>query len=759
MKHRKAAASASAGNARQRKPQVTQSSVVLCCHPADSDRARSLGTLLAEAGVWVEPGAQPAAAADAVVVFLSATGLAEPGWLAWMTAATAEAVRLIPIRVGHIDDRAVPVRLSELNWIDWQPGNVRATSGYVLAGLLSDPGRRDQSRQLSHEAEAWLRSGRSDALLITDYPRARRMAGMLHDLERDRLAAPTSAMREFVQRSVRVSRPRHRRRRNRVIYGLVGAFAALVTVAVALPAITLGSYNNKESVVTSGDPQELRDLPEWSAANAAALLVNGTPAERDLARLTLLQAMSAPWEVDALQWQQTVRSSALFDRGQRAILAVSTGLDVIDVATQRVLWTVAVPGSPYDLSVDPAGRTALGLSMTGPGAIVVDLGQRSIRHVALKTTFLDRTLEDSSFGVLGRGGIALVRLAGQHLGEVSTSTGTVTDLGAYPAVFNLAAQTAAGPAAALVKDAAGRVDLIAVPSRTVIASMPDTAGADETGAIAPDGRHAVVVGGDGQLWTIGAGQPATPTGIPVPRILSGVTWDAGDRVITESEDQRAQVYYLPRAEFLGTVCWQDTRLVTLVTEQDSDVVGCDGAGGTTFWRLPPGPLPRRTPGEQGAASWKSGPVTVASSGSQVSIRGSYGTAAFQPFAGDVTAVDVASHGTRVIAGDSIGEVAVFDVASGGAALVASWAAPDASPVAAVGWSGGPVATTASGQTWRVSDCADCATDAGLLRALQAREAGCFTARQLAFIAASTWHELGLRECAAQPPTPSLLGNR
>ena len=292
------------------------------------------------------------------------TGLASQEWQAQATAATQTATRLIPVRVGNIDDIQVPDRLAALNWINWQPDSVNVTAGFVLAGLFSDPARRDISRQLSHEAEAWIRSGCRDALLISDYRRARRMTAMLHDLQADTLAAPTAVMQQYVQRSLKVSRPKYRRRRARLIIGVAGTVLALLVAAVAVPTIKLGGFNNKESIVTSGDQAVLRDLPEWSAANAAALLIDGTPQEKGLARATLLRAMNQPWELDALQWQTAPNSSAPFDHGKLAVVSFNLGLAIINVNTQRALWTAVTPGGPYFLSVDPAGHTALGLALS-----------------------------------------------------------------------------------------------------------------------------------------------------------------------------------------------------------------------------------------------------------------------------------------------------------------------------------------------------------------------------------------------------------
>jgi hypothetical protein len=747
-----AAAARNEGRARQPRPQTTPISALLLAHDSDMDAARQLAGLLAGAGVSTLEASASAAGADAVVVFLSASGLASPDWKARVTEVTQAATRLIPVRVGQIDDRQVPARLATLNWIDWQPGNVQATFGYVVAGLFSNPGRRHLSRQLSHEAEAWLRSGRRDALLIADYQRARRMSALLRDLEADQLAAPTAVMQQFVQRSVQIARPKHRRRRTWRIVGAVGAVVALLVAAAAIPAIKLASFNNQESVVTTGDPAMLQDLPEWSAANAAALLVDGTPAEQALARVTLLRALDQPWELDALQWSIAPNSSVPFDRGRLAVISVRVGLAIINVGTQRALWTTVEPGGPYYLAVDPAGRTALGLALSGKGAIVINLVRHTVRRIAIDTEFSNGS--QVSYGVLGSDGIAVVRLPGQRLEELNTITGAVSNLGAYPPIIALAGQTAKGTPTVLIRSSSGRMDLIEIPSRRVLASLSGTPSAG-AGAISPDGRQAVVEGSDGQFWEIGAGHSARPTGIPVPRILSGVTWATGDRIVVASQDQRGQVYYLPRAEPLGTICTQNEGLDAVIPDSSSAVVACESPGITTFWRLPPGPLAHREPGESTASSWTSGPVTVTRSGASIDIRGpGVDSGMFEPLGGFISVIDVADNGQRVVVGDVLGEVAVIDVQPGYFAEVVAWTDPDNSPIAAVGWDNGPVATTESGQTWRIADCAGCTTIGGLLRAFRDRVTGCFTVRQLQFMAARTWQALGLRECTPQPGLPA-----
>jgi hypothetical protein len=502
---------------------------------------------------------------DGVVVFLSAAGLAEPWWLGQ----TGISVRLVPVRIGDIDAGLVPERLRELNWIDWQSANLHATFGFVLAGLLSDPARRDLSRQLSHEAEAWHRAGRPDGMLITDYRRARRMLEVLRDLERDRLAVPSGTMISFVQRSVTVSRPRHRRRRNWRVGAVVVTVLALGAVAVTVPAIRLSGYNNHEAIVTTGDQHILADLPEWSAANAAALMVNGTAAERALARGTLLQAMNLPWEISALQYWHQPYASAPFGHGTRAIISINdagtSAISVIDVRTTQRLWSMRLPGVNYYLSVTPDGATALALNHDG--AFVIDLTSHSWRRVAAGTRFAD--------GKLGSHGVAVVRLADMHVAELNIFSGSVTDFGRYPEIISVAPKTARGPAVALVGMAKGRISLIDLASRRVMASMPGNS-SGEYGTISPDGRHAAVEGGDGQFWLLGVGARPTPTGIVVPRFLSGLSWVSGNRLVVYSEDRRGEVYYLPRAELLGVICRENTRLFEVVPDYGSDVVACEG---------------------------------------------------------------------------------------------------------------------------------------------------------------------------------------
>lgn len=242
-------------------------------------------------------------------------------------------------------------------------------------------------------------------------------------------------------------------------------------------------------------------------------------------------------------------------------------------------------------------------------------------------------------------------------------------------------------------------------------------------------------------------QPPAPTGITVPHLLTGLLWTTGNRLAVSSQDRRGEVYYLPRGELLGGICREATRLAEVIPGAGSDVVACESPGGTSFWRLPAGPLGRLA-GESSAQSAAAAGVSVRARGSQIEVTGPGRAASgwFAPLAGEITAVAVSPDGSQVIAGDSAGNVGVVDPTAAGSRLVTVWRSPDNAPVVAVGWSGGPVASTGSGQTWRVPDCGDCGTDAGLIGAYRARASGCFSTRQAQYLSDRTMALLGLRRC-------------
>lgn len=164
------------------------------------------------------------------------------------------------------------------------------------------------------------------------------------------------------------------------------------------------------------------------------------------------------------------------------------------------------------------------------------------------------------------------------------------------------------------------------------------------------------------------------------------------------------------------------------------------------------------PGESTARTVEGPNLRMQTSGANARIfwRGALGsgsTTPFQPTEGIITAVSLSPSGRELIAGSQSGQAAVIAVSRQEARIVIEWHAPDYSPVTAVGWdAGGPVASTASGQTWNVPNCEGCTTDTGLLDAARARFEGCLTERQMQWIDDPVRARLRLTLC---PPVSHL----
>lgn len=719
-------------------PGVATLRVGVLAAAGDGAVGSAMAAFLREAGAEVVDG-DDSALLDGLVVLLSSDALTDDAWR--RAAEHAVADRIVPVRIGKLDDVRVPKRVAPLNWIEWSSENPTAAFGAALAALLTDPARHALSRQLRHEAEAWQRAGRPPDLLIDDRRRARQMLELMSELEADAMAAPSSLTIAFVKASAAVTLRKQRRRL--AVRGLVTlvAVAAAAYLIVELPRVHLGARVNHAAIVTAGDEATLSYLPDWSAANAAALLLEGTAAQRTLGRNTLLQALGRPWPLGTADFLDSVTAMTPFAHGTRAaVLQVAehgSGLTLIDVRRGAVLWTVLLPRrfTAVDVSADEA--TAV---VAGDGVGVVDL--RSRRGSLL----VDRG-DFSSVQLAARGAIVLSTASGRL--EVLRTPGRAPTSRAYAAVIDVTSGPR-GRATALVATGPGRFAIVdALDGRTLATAR--TGRRSFEGAIAPDGRRAIVAGPGDQLWTFGAAYAARPTGIALPVAIGALAWASHDRLVVASQSGSGQVVYLPRTEPLGTVCGDVPRVEALQLERDDEqTLACVSGGLKSFWRLPAAPR-RRAAGETSARSFASTDVRLETRGAETRIhwRGSLGSGStdwFSPFGQRISAVAASPSGREIAFGSSEGLVAIVALAYERARVVDVWGVPDAAPVTAAGWDGGPVVSTASGQTWSVPTCGRCATDAGLLATARARFGGCFTERQLQWIDADARRRAGLRLC-------------
>jgi hypothetical protein len=697
---------------------------------------------LADAGLAIQP-ADAEVPADGVVMLMSQAALLDAVWR--QRADTIGSGRLVVVRIGALEDGIVPEMLARPNWLDWNAEHPAATMGAVLAGLLADPGRRRLARELTNEAFTWAKAGRPDGLLMSDYRRAQRMSAVLTDIENDPLAHPGEFVPAFVQTSLGITGRQRRKTRRRRVAAAVVLLIALVAGLGSLAAIKAAGHSNKEAIVTSGDPAVISQLPEWSAANAGALLATGTAAEQSLARATLLDAFARRWDLNTLDFLRNTVSLQPFAGGTRAVAIglTATGgraLAIVTLPQGRLLSARPLAGAYTYAGVTPDGNAALAVGNDLP-LVRLDLRTGASRTIPV-TGGVDGAEQ------LNDGRIVMAP-SSTSLAVLNPATGALASVGHYRGVFAL--DTTAPSGTALVSEAGDRVAIVdAADGRTVAAGTVPLA-ADPRGAIAPGGREAVVTGADGQLWVIGPAG-ATPTGIPVPGVIEQLLFTTGDRVVVASSDEYAQVYLLARSELIGTICTDAVGLDAVAVDPTGTTAVCLGAE-TTVWSVPSDPVAVPASGLSSSPSASGPTASVSASGATLTIRlrGALGRSTIpglDPLQSPITAARLSPDGRSIIVGAADGSAAIIGLTPAFARVVSPWHAPDGAAIHAVGWSSGPVAVTTSGQAWSVTDCPDCTTDAGLLAELRSRATGCLTARQLAFIDTSVWRRLGISECPA-----------
>ena len=718
-------------------PDGSPLTVALLYAPGDAAQAGMVAQFLSQAGATIIDRSSAASSADGVVVLISAGAVNDSSWMA--AAGSLSSDRVIPVRLGPVNADLVPQALRVPNWIDWAPGSL----GQVLAGLLSDPSRRAISRQLTHAAQAWSRARGDDRLLIGDYRRARQMQDILAELAADPMARPEENTVAFVNRSLAVSRRRHRRRRRWRIVSAIAALAGLAAAVIYLPQIVAKHYNNREAIVTTGDQAMLADLPEWSAANAGALLLTGTPQEKTLARATILDALRQSWSISNADWMPSVVNLVTYDAGARALLLYrarhGTGVAVFDVRTGQILSSRVLNGNFQDAAVSPDGQAVL----AGSGIATMSLRTGQVREVTSQGDFAKVVLAGTGKAVAAttRAGLYVVSLASKHVRRV----------GSYRSILRVVPANRHA-VSALVMTSPGGYKIINAVSGQVLASAT-VPGTLQSGAVAPDGQHAIVAGRDGQFWTFGSDQPPHPTGIAVPAEYNAATWASAGRVIIASSDFEGQVYYLPRSEYLGTVCRDVSQLNEVRFEPGTGTVGClGGSGVNSFWNLPLPPLASAPRAMSTRTTSTEHDLTLTAHGTSFQMfwaapTGRLDTPNLHWFDATITAVMMSPDAKQAVLGSASGEAAVIDAGPASIVEGGDWQVPDSSPIVAAGWMGDvPVVTTRSGQSWVVPGCSRCATDARLLQTLRTRLTGCFTSRQLQNIAGSVRDELGLRMC-------------
>lgn len=678
------------------------------------------------------------AEADVAVILMSERALADATWTDHLPVAIP---RLVPIRIGRFDDTAVPKYLRELNWIDWVPEAPDLTAGLVSAALLTNPSLVRLSQQLNNEAGTWERGGKRRDLLIDDYQRARQLNDVLGELSADPMAVASPVAVAFVQTSLKAAKRARSRRRRWRLAGVIGTVIGLSGIFSALPDIARLGHNNKEAIVTAGDTAMMRDIPDWAAANAAALLMTGGSATRTLGRTTLLQTLALPWRVSTINLQWNLTASAVFDHGRSdAVVHRPTDtsrLAIVDTRTSRTRWAMLVGAARYEgIAITRDGRRAV---LAGAGVLVVDLRTRRARQVRARGRFFTVRFATANTAVLyGADGISVLDLRSGRLRRAAFHILDVLDL----------TSTTDGRVTVLFERRAGQLVLADAVSGRSLATADIPPGETHRGAIAPDGRRAIVAGKDGALWTFGVRRPARSVGLPVPMGFDGVSWATDDRIVVFSDADGAQVVYLPRAETLGTICREVPQLIAVTQDETSDRVQCVGTSLDAVWQLPPAPRYSTISDRLQPELTRAG-TTVRIRDQQVRIAdadGSRPTAWFAPVDSEISAAALSPDGQRILVGSRTGEAAIMERNGTGARIVASWHVPDAATIVAARIDSEPRVVTSSHQLWAVPDCPGCGTDEGLIHEFERRFSGCLTTRQAALMGDDSRRLLHIPAC-------------
>jgi len=712
---------------------------------ADLEVATKLAALLRENGVEVVAGdARPAP--DGLVVLMSEAAFASDYWLPPELSPAMR--RPIPVRIGALTSGQVPPLLARLNWIDWDAARPASTLGFIVTGLLTDPSRHQILTRLDEEAEAWDQNGRKDERLIAERARTRQARKVLADLSSDSPTPPDPITRAFVAASDKATRKTQRRRLLWRGGAIVAAITAVSGVISTVPELQANSRASRAAIVTAGNSAVLDQMPEWSAANAATLMLEGSDAQRALGRSTVVQAMARPWQVSYLYSIDSVLNAASYEDGHLGVVLAltpdrSSGIAIVDPHRGQTLATRHLPRRFERLDVSKDGRLA---AVAGSeGAATIELRDGHIHSLTSHGTYVGvRVLGDQ---------VALWTEDGQ-LELRDADGGAAHPVGDYESVLDVVADPRGGKA--LVSTAPGTYSIISLPSGATLARGQIPPG-EGIGTLSPDGRRAVVDGGDGQLWTFGSGA-ARPTGIPVPASLGDLAWGSDERLLVVSDSAGGQVYFLPRAELIGAVCQRAPRVAAAWLEPGGEMVACEGDA-RSFWMLPaaPAPAPHLPAAAPRHLDSPYASIEVKGWRYRLSTRGSLGRLRADweaPFESPITAAAFSPDDHQLALGSARGSVAVIGISRRGTVGLVSWSDPDGAPIASLRWTSDLDASTGSGQSWQVPTCPHCQTDAGLLATVRDRFSGCFSALQLDWIDAQARERLGLRECA---PIESIPG--
>ena len=680
---------------------------------------------------------------DGSVVLLSESALDDHVWHEEVGRIGAEQ-RLVPVLLGPTNPQRLPPVVAAIQWIALDPGAPDRTWAVSLAALSSEPATHALWRTVRDRHEQWERGGRSRRLLMTDASRTRELDEMLQPLIARGAIHRNDPLVTYVAASRRAVTARRLAGAGVVaaVLAITGVFALVALLVI--PAARLQGRNNRTAIATMGlrgtDAQ-----PEWSSLVAGALLINGTPDQRTLAREALVHNLSRPWTTDFYDVGRgrSIEAVRPLDRDTSLLVlgvGEATELALYRHGEQRIMWTEPLGGFYWNVEATPDGVDAVVVGGAGIARInletreVTSLSERRFDHVAISSD----------------GDIGVATWKGRY-GTVDLDSGVVNQTGSSVGVLDLVATDDGGLRAVLeTEDGYALVD---VQSGALVAAAATELPVLVAGAAVPDEAAAVVVGSDRQLHRLDA-SGLTPTGIGLaPRTLVVRALGHG-RVVLGGLSEPNRAVHLPTGATLGPVCRSAIGLQLVRSSRDRSLVACVAPVNNALWTVPSGPvkedpsvrLSRRLRDEAGG--------TIVRSSATVDVVAEIegrGSSYLQDVTEDeIVAVAVAAEGDRVLVATDGREAIVVALEGPHPGRVATWSAPDGSPIAAVGWNDDtPVVRTAAGDLWAANDCPGCGSDEGLVRQLDRRLWRCWSDRQLAWLDESTRDALGVETCGEE----------
>lgn len=713
---------------------------------ADGDQvvAGQIGDFLLAQGFEVTlPDAQGRAPGVTMVVLLSPSAVAEPGFVEGLKFAVG--ARVVPIANGTFASDGIPEALAQLNWLQWDSHRPRRTLDQIAAAIRTNLVEYNTARNVEAAAWAWQAGGRETEGLLTRVGDVESASSRVQAHAALRGSSPDTTVVEFLgQSSVRARRLRRRRRRRMFVWTALGVIlSVLVVVLVRTKEQTRQQYLLEFAML---NPSIAQTHAHAQAIKMAYLI--GHPDTNDVVRqfaaIQIVSALSESWPTAVVGFDAEWSVNALtpYGDGTRAWVASGSGslLDY-DIEQNRVVTQVLVSDHLYGVAATPDGRTAL--AADAENVYLIRDGRSEPLDVAADVGTGDVVLAIAPDGLAG----AVRSTDGALVGLDLTATGADRlHTSTWDEVLDVR-PAAAGGAVALARRGDTVYVVDPMDGRIRWQQLLPTGGL-EAGAVSPSGAVAYAAGR--MLWSSDGIGPLIATGQGTPDAVTAMMLTDGGRIYYSGTAVGTPGYDTALRIPLPAICSDYVYVLGLIQFGDGTVV-CQDYGLVSLWPAvrpsPPTSVPSSVPvaaagrlvevigssdglvaltvrtadGALSTQRWNTTGARISAAPDATSTPGN------APLRGTVTAWAVAPGGDTAAIGTSFGDVIEFDITGGGTTVLDSrWSAPDHAAVTGLTYDGGGLQVGTVTATWTVASCAGCGADPEVARqAVLDRQLPCY----------------------------------